>query len=325
MTRLSATPGIGAVAIMGRLPLATFSGSTSYQVNDHRRPTGKEPTADYVAVGPGFFDVMRIAVLSGRPITERDRVDTPRAVLVNREFARREWPNANAIGKSLEVYTDDGKMREIVGVVADVNLRGLDEPPNPTIYVPLAQNPFPQHLRSASFLARFDGDGRAGAAAARETLARFDPEQSVTPFRPMEEVVSESLSSRRLNLGLTLLFGALAATLAGVGIFAVMAHSVGERRMEIGIRIALGANARTIVRMILTDGARLAGAGIVLGLLAAVPLTRVLSSLLFGVGPRDPGVLSEVSLAVLAISLAAVWIPARRAALVDPMRALQSS
>ena len=325
VARLSAMPGVSAVAVMGRLPLANFSGSTSYQVNDHRRPDGKEPTADYVAVSPGFFETMKIPVLSGRPITDRDRADAPRAVLVNRAFARREWPSGNAVGKSLEVYTDDGKMREIVGVVADVNLRGLDEPPDPTIYVSLAQNAFPQHLRSGSFLVRFEGDAAAGNAAARESLARYDPEQSVTPFRPMEDVVEESLSSRRLNLGLTLLFGALAATLAGVGISAVMAHSVGQRRQEIGVRMALGANARMIVRMIVTDGVRLAALGIAAGLLGAVSLTRVLSGLLFGIGPRDPGVFSGVAIAVLAIAVTAVWIPARRAAAVDPVRALAES
>jgi len=331
MARLAASPGVAAVGVMGRLPLGNFTGSTSYQVNDHRAPDGKEPTADYVSVSGNFFETMRIPILSGRGITERDRADSPRVVVVSRAFARREWPNGNAIGKSLEVYTDDGKMREIVGVAEDVKLHGLDETPNPAIYVPLGQNAFPPHLRSGSFLVRFAGKleaagGSAGAAAAaaRQTLSKFDPEQSVTPFRPMDEVVSESLSSRRLNLALTLLFGALAAALAGVGISAVMAHAVGERRQEIGIRIALGATARTIVRMIVTDGARLAGAGVVVGLLAAVPLTRVLSSLLFGIGPRDPGVLSGVSVAVLAIALAAVWVPARRAALVDPVRALQS-
>lgn len=329
MARLASAPGVSAVGVMGRLPLSGFTGSTSYQVNDHRAPDGKEPTADYVAVSAGFFETMRIPILSGRGIAERDRVDSPRVVVVSRAFARREWPNGNAIGKSLEVYTDDGKMREIVGVAEDVKLHGLDETPNPTIYVPLGQNAFAPHLRSGSFLVRFATEGSASAGApasvARETLSKLDPEQSVTPFRPMEDVVSESLSSRRLNLTLTLLFGALAATLAGVGISAVTAHSVGERRQEIGIRIALGANARTIVRMILTDGARLAGAGVVAGLVAVVPLTHVLSSLLFGIGPRDPAVLSGVSVAVLAIALAAVWIPARRAALVDPVRALQSS
>ena len=329
MAKLASTPGVSAVGVMGRLPLSGFTGSTSYQVDDHRAPDGKEPTADYVAVSGGFFETMRIPLLSGRGITERDRADSPRVVVVSRAFARREWPNGNAVGRRLEVYTDDGRMREIVGVAEDVRLHGLDETPNPTIYVPLGQNAFAPHLRSGSFLVRFaserEGPQGAAAAAAREALSKFDPEQSVTPFRPMGEVVAESLSSRRLNLTLTLLFGALAATLAGVGISAVMAHAVGERRREIGIRIALGASARTIVRMILTDGARMAGAGIVAGLVAAVPLTRVLTSLLFEVGPRDPGVLSGVSLAVLAIALTAVWIPARRAAAVDPVRALAES
>ena len=321
LAKLSSAPGVESAAVMGRLPMSGFVPSTSFQAEDHRRPDGQEPTADYVAVSAGFFETMKIPILSGRGILDRDRPESPRVVVVNRALARREWPGRDPIGRRVEVYTDDGRMREVVGVVEDVNLKGLDEPPQPTIYVPLGQNAFAPHLRSGSFVARFRAG--AGAAAAREVLSRYDPEQAVTPFRPMDDVVADSLASRRLNLTLTVVFGTLAVALAAVGISAVMANSVGQRRQEIGVRVAFGATARGIVRMLVADGARLAGAGIALGLLAAVPFTRVLSSLLYGVGPRDPGVFSGVSALVLAVALLAVWIPARRAAALDPVAALR--
>ena len=245
--RLAAVRGIESVAVVGRLPLMNLLSWATFMVKGQPVANGSEPHADVVVASPGFFQTMRIPILAGREFTERDDVSAPHVAVVNRALASRFWPKETAIGKRIQVGFDLQDYREIVGVVADAKLHNLEEVPGPAIYLSLAQNVFPGHLRVASFVARFSGPAAAITADARAALAAYDSEQAVTPFRPMTEVVSASLSPRRLNLGLTLLFAVLAASLASVGIYGVMSHGVAQRRQEIGIRIALGAARRDVM------------------------------------------------------------------------------
>jgi putative ABC transport system permease protein len=323
-TRLAAVRGIESVAVVGRLPLMNLVSWATFMVKGQPVANGSEPHADIVVASPDFFQTMRIPILAGRDFTERDDVSAPHVAIVNRTLASRFWPKETAIGKRIQVGFDLQDYREIVGVAADVKLHNLEEVPEPAIYLSLAQNVFPGHLRAGTFVARFSGPAAAITADARAALAGYDSEQAITPFRPMTDVVSASLSPRRLNLGLTLLFAVLAAILAAVGIYGVMAHGVAQRRQEIGIRIALGAARRDVMGLILRDGGLLAAIGIAFGLAASIPAARLLSGLLFGVSSGDAGVLASVTAVVLASCGVAISVPARRAAEVNPLEALRS-
>lgn len=324
--RLAGVRGVAGAAVVGRLPLLGTINWGSFTVQGQPVPNGSEPNADYLAVSPAFFDTMGIPVVAGREFTERDDVSSPHVAVVNQALARRFFPNQSAIGRRVQIGFDQKDFREIIGVVADVKMRSLEETSNPAIYLSLAQNVFTGHLRSANFVARFlPGPAGAIGADARAALAGLDAEQAVTPFRPVSEVVSDSLSRRRLNLHVTLLFGGLAAVLAAVGIYGVMAHRVAQRRQEIGIRMAMGAGRRDVVALVLREGGSLAAAGIGAGVLLSIPASRLLSGLLFGVSPADPEVLAGVALFVLSTCAVAVSLPARRAAALDPLRALQAT
>ena len=323
--RLASVRGVRSAAVVARLPLVRFGTSSSFTVKGRPVPNGSEPNADFLIVGPRYFETMKIPIVAGREFTDRDEAAAKEVVVVNRAMARQFWGDENPIGKFLQIGTELTRWREVVGVAGDVKLSSLNEKTNPTMYCPLTQNPFAGHLRSASFVARFEpGSEAATTAEARRELARFDREQAVTPFQPMTRVVSDSLTPRRLNLHLTILFGLFAAALAAVGIYGVMAHAVGERRREIGIRMALGAERSDVLRLVLREGGWLTAAGIAAGIVVSLPLTRLLTSLLFGVGAADPGVYASVSALVLAIAAIAVSIPARRAARTNPLHALQA-
>ena len=321
--RLSSLRGVESVAVVGRLPLMNTISWGTFMVKGQPVANGSEPQANVVVASPGFFTTMRVPILAGREFTDRDDAAAPHVAVVNRALATRFWPRESALGKRIQVGADQQDYREIVGVVADVKLHSLEEVSEPAIYLSLAQNVFPGHLRTASFVARFAGPASAITADARAALARYDSEQAITPFRPVTDVVSASLSPRRLNLGLTLLFAVLAASLAAVGIYGVMAHGVAQRRQEIGIRIALGAERRDVMGLILRDGCLLAGIGIALGLAASLPAGRLLSGLLYGVATADGAVLASVAAVVLVACGLAISIPARRAAGVDPLEALR--
>lgn len=325
LERLSNVHGVAKAAAVGRIPLANFSNSTSFVIKGRPVADGSEPNADYVSASPRYFSTMGIPILAGRDFTDRDDADAPKVVLVNQAMARLHWPGASPVGQRLQIYSDGTVWREVVGVVTDVKLRGLDEAANPTLYVPLPQNTFAPHLRTGSFVVRFSPGAPASTLVeARAVLARLDAEQAVSPFRPMSAVISDSLSSRRLNVDVTLLFGSLAAALAAVGISGVMAHAVAQRRQEIGIRMALGADRGDVLKLVLKEGGALAGIGVAAGLLLSVPCSRLLSGALFGVSSGNIGVHAAVAVLILAISTAAVWLPARRAAAVDPLSALQA-
>ncbi|MEO8432638.1 MAG: ABC transporter permease [Acidobacteriota bacterium] len=323
--RLASVRGVRSASVVARLPLVRFGTTTSFTLKGRPVANGSEPNADFLIVGPACFATLKIPIFEGREFTDRDDAAAKEVVVINRVLARQYWPGESPIGKFLQIGADRTGWREVVGVVGDVKLYSLQENTNPTMYCPLTQNPYAGHLRSASFVARFEpGSDAATTAGARQELARYDPEQAVMPFQPMAQVVSGSLAPRRLNLHLTMLFGLLAAALAAIGIYGVMAHAVGERRREIGIRMALGADRSDVARLVLRQGAGLAAMGIVAGILVSLPLMRLLSTLLFGVGAADPAVYASVCLLVLAVAAVAVAIPARRAARTDPLVALQA-
>jgi predicted permease len=277
-------------------------------------------TADFGVVTDGYFQTLGIPLLRGRLFDDRDTTDAPHVAVISESLARSRWPGQDPIGHRIEFGNMDGDPRllTVIGIVGDVHDYGLDAPPRPTVYVDLFQRP-----RSAITLTMLtDADTQLVTTSARNIMQQLNPEIPPT-FRTFAEVYSASLGSRRFNLILTAFFGIVALLLATAGVFGVMAYSVSRRTREIGVRVALGARSRDVLAMILNQGMRTIMIGIAIGLAGSLALTRTLSSLLFGVTATDPLTFAAVIALLIGTALLACYIPARRAAKVDPMVALR--
>ena len=276
--------------------------------------------ADFCAATTGYFQSLGIPLLQGRMFDERDGPDAPHAAVISESLARVRWPGQDPIGRTIEFGNIDGDLRllTIVGIVGDVHEYGVEAPPRPTVYVDLFQRPEP----AITVVLLSDADTGMVTSAAREILHELNPE--IPPrFRTFSQIYSASLGSRRFNVILVGCFAMLALVLAAVGIFGVMAYSVSRRTREIGVRMALGAHSRDVVTMILGQGLRTILIGIVIGLAGSLVITRTLQSLLFGVTATDPVTFAAVIVLLATTALLACYIPARRAAKVDPMVALR--
>ena len=277
-------------------------------------------TADFSASTDGFFKTLGIPLIKGRMFEEHDNPDSPHVAVISESLARERWPGQDPIGQTIEFGNMDGDLRllTIVGVVGDVHEYGLDVPPRPTLYVNLFQRPIP----AITITMLSDGDAGLVNSAAREILRELNPEIPAK-FGTFSQVYSASLGSRRFNVVLVGLFGLVALLLASAGIFGVMAYSVSRRTREIGVRVAMGASSRDVLNMILNQGLRTVLIGVVIGGAGSLALTRALQSLLFGVTATDPLTFVAVTLLLIVTALLACYIPARRAAKVDPMVALR--
>ena len=276
--------------------------------------------ADFCVATEGYFQALGIPILRGRIFDERDGPDSPHVAVITAALARQRWAARDPIGQTIEFGNIDGNIRllTIVGIVGDVHEYGADAPPQPTVYVNLFQRPQPQ--MTLTMLS--DADPQQVTSAARQILHGLDPD--VPPrFRTFSQVYSESLGSRRFNLFLIGFFAAVALLLATGGVFGVMAYSVSRRTREIGVRVALGARSRDVVGMVLTQGLRTVLIGIVIGLAGSLAVTRVIQSLLFGISATDPLTFFGMILILISAAVLACYVPARRAARVDPMVALR--
>jgi putative ABC transport system permease protein len=287
----------------------------------------------WLTVSPGYFEVFRIAVKRGRTFTDRDTGQSPAVVIINESMARRYWPNSDplndrlAIGRGPMREFKDEPERHIIGVVSDIRDGGLNNDPQPTMYIPQAQvpdaaNALNVRLTPMAWVIRTRGEPHAFSAAIQERL-RQATGLPVTDVRPMSEVVSLSTSRDRFYMWLMTVFGGAALLLAAIGIYGLMAYSVAQRTPELGIRLALGADASQVKNMVVWQGLRLTLVGVAIGLASAFGLTRLIATLLFGVTPRDPLVFTAVPVVLGAVALLAVWLPARRASRVDPILALR--
>jgi putative ABC transport system permease protein len=267
-------------------------------------------------VSPQFFKTMRIPLLRGRYFSSNAAEDE-RAMIASAEMARRIWGDADPIGR--QVQAGPNGTFTIVGVVGDVRNIDLARAPAPTMYIPTTRFVWP----TMTIVVR--GDERAQAAALlRRTVHDLDPQLAVFSLRTMDEQIRLSGSQPRLNASLVALFAILAAGLAAIGIYGVLAYLVSQRRQEIGIRLALGAGRHMVERLVMVRGAMLAGAGLVVGVAGAVYVARWIGSLLFEVPARDPWTIAAAVLAVALVSAVASYVPARRAARVDPLTALRA-
>ena len=333
--RVRALPGVQSAGMTTLLPMtgrnssgSTFIDQTTAQgLTDSQMFQKPYLEADQRTVTPGFFDAMRIPLLRGRVLTSGDAADAAPAVVVDEEFARRLWPDREAIGQRIANGAVPGsnpptlRWRTVVGVVGHVKNNTLDQVGREQIYVPIAQTTFP--IRNMYLTVRASGNPETMASAIQRTVRTLDPALPVYEVKTMDAWLDATVSPRRFNVMLLLAFGALALTLAAIGTYGVIAYSVSQRTQEIGIRMALGASKQDVLRMVVGGGLRLALAGVLIGVTLSLAAGRFISTLLFGVRATDPLTFSAVAAALLATAVLAAWIPARRATRVDPMVALR--
>ena len=321
LDKIQAQSGVKSAAASMMIPLSGNMRMTNdFQIEGQAPVPGQAlPVADFRVVSPGYFDTLRIPTLAGRAFLRSDRPETPIVAVVNRTAARHFWGTQDPVAKRFS--TDGGRTwTQIVGVVGDIKQYGLDKDVADEIYVPMAQNP----LLDAVLVVKTAAEPMSVARSIIELLYATDPNQPAARVRSLEQVRAESVAAPRLTANLLALFALLALTIAATGIGGVMALAVGQRRHEIGVRMAIGARPGEILRMILGQGMVLAMIGLGLGLLGALWLTRLLQQLLFEVAPTDPLTYIGVAAVLGLAALVACYVPARRAARVDPMIALRT-
>ena len=318
--RLQSLPGVESAGGVLSLPLSGASESTDLLMEGQESMgAGERPSADYTMVTPGYFATLQIPLLQGRQFSEQDKLDAPFVIVINDTLAERIWPGQNPIGKRLRVGFEE-KQREVIGVVGSIKQTALDAEKRPAMYLPQLQAPGPR----LTLLVRTRGEPLSMAAAVREQVRALDKDVPVTQVQTMEKVLGASVAQPRFSMLLVALFAGLALVLSAVGIYGVMAYAVSRRAHEIGVRMALGAGASQVLKLVLKDGMTLALSGIGLGLLGAFGLTRLMASLLFGVGAKDPVTFVAVAAFLAFVALIACYIPARRATKVDPLVALRN-
>jgi len=320
LQRVKSTPGVESAAAVNFLPLGGSNSSDAYLVEGvPEPPPGQENLGRYRVCTPDYFQTMGIRLVKGRSFTEQDKAESPRVVIVNEAFARKHWPNQDAVGKRIKFYwPEKAPWIEIVGVIQDVK-HELNVPVTPEYYLPYAQDVW----SSMVVVARTKVDPASLAGALRQQVWAIDKDQAVFDVHTMEEVRSISVgmySSGSVMLGI---FAGVALLLASMGIYGVMAFAVSQRTQEIGIRMALGARRVDVLKLVFSHGMKLALFGIVIGLLGSWGLTRFMKGLLFGVEPTDLLTFSLVSLCLLLSAFLACYLPARRATKVDPLDALR--
>jgi len=319
LERLRAIPEIQAAGVTSYLPL-TAGGSFGFFCPEGTvcRGLGKDPVTALRQVSPGYFETIQTPLLSGRVFTDEDISGKQLVAIVNETLAKRYWPSENPIGKHV-ANSRDMIQREIVGVVGDVKFSGLDAANSEEVYVPMAQIPAPV----MTLVVRSSAATQPLVAAVRARIAEGDANLPVTGIASMSEVISSSVAQPRIIMQFVGVFAGFALLLAAIGIYGVMAYSVTTRKQEMGIRVALGAGPADILRLVVGQGMRMTLVGVVLGVVVSLALTRVLSSLLFGVHATDPLVFSAAALVLAATAFVACYIPARRATRVDPIVVLR--
>jgi predicted permease len=320
LARLGAQPGLSHAALVSSLPLQGHSNHNSFQVEG--LPPGKTlqdlPVADQRMVSAGYFGLMGIPVLRGRTFSRLDNPNAPGVAIVDEATAKQYWPNQDPIGKRIHYFTDSGQPRPwltVVGVVGSVKQNRIEEPASTSVYLPLAQSP----SNDVALAVR----GTIGATAVMGSIHAIDPDLPVGRIRTMQEIMNQSTGLERIAAQLVAVFAAVALALAVIGTYGVMAYSVAQRTQEFGIRIALGASRADVLTLVLRQGLILTAAGIALGLIATVSVTRLMTSVLFEVRPGDPLILGLAALILGSVAMLASYLPARRATKVDPMLALR--
>ncbi len=323
VARIESLPGVRSASAVIPLALSGDLFSISFETEGRPVAKGDRPSADFFAIGGGYFKTMGISLVEGRDFTERDDKQAPGVVIVNQAFARKFFPGEDPIGKHIRpgISTDESKpvMREIVGVVADVKNRNLSSEFRAGYFVPQAQIPFNQ----MTVLVKTTNDPRSLITAVQREVTAMDKELPVFNVKTMDDYLAASMATPRFNTTLLAIFATVALVLTIVGLYGVMSYSVAQRTNEIGIRMALGAQTRDVLSLVVKQGIKLVFLGLGIGLVGAFALMRVIASLLFGVTTKDPLTFAAVAGLLTVVALLACYLPARRATKVDPLVALR--
>jgi putative ABC transport system permease protein len=324
--RLKALPGVVNASVVFQLPLSGSGATTGLTIEGGPAHPSDRPNAVIHMVDPEYFRTMGIPLVKGRTFTERDVLNSAPVLIINNTMAHQHFPNEDPIGKriapgfSTVPMNDDGpEMREIVGVVGDVKHQNLQGPAQPEFYFPQAQMP----MSSLTVVIRAAGDLRTLQNAARAVVQSLDKNAPVFSVRTLEELVGRSVASPRFNTLLLGMFAGVALVLTAVGLYGVISYSVAQNTQQIGIRMALGAQTGDVFKLIVGHGTLLTLVGVVIGLGAAYGLTRLMSSLLHGVGATDPSTFAGVAMLLMLVAFIACYLPARRATRIDPVVALR--
>jgi len=321
LERVKTIPGVQWASVSRGLPVEGWDGWGFVTEDNPSPPPNETPDGNYQVIGPDYFRAMGIPLREGRFFTDADTAASARVVIVNEELVRKQWPAQDPIGKRLRVGGKDRPWLSVVGVVGNA----MTEWPTPSFfqefYLPYTQ--YPWDLAPRHVVVRTALNPASVATAIQREVTALDKDQPVANVRTLEQVVGEAVGPQRFAMMLLGAFAALALVLASVGIYGIMAYAVSERTHEIGIRMALGADRGNVLSMVVGQALVLALVGAGIGLAGALGLTRLLSSLLYGVAPTDPLTFGLAPLVLVAVSLLASYLPARRATRVDPMAALR--
>jgi putative ABC transport system permease protein len=317
-----ALPSVESAAYTSGLPMILTGGLTRIVIAGDVERFDDSQNASLRLVTPQFFSTLRIPLRLGRDLSETDTPERPLVAVVSESLARRHWPHADPIGRT---FRTRGQVRTVVGVVGDIKVRGLERTSEPQVYLP-ADQPWdgigalyvPKDL-----IVRASGQDPGVGAAIREIVRRVDPQQPVSNVRMLSEVVGDQTETRRAQLRVLMSLAILALLVTAAGIHGLLAFTVAQRDREIGVRLALGANRGSVVRMVMSEGVRLAVIGVCAGTFVAYLAARGMSTLLFGVPPDDPVTISLVALLCFVTTVAACARPALRAASIQPMAALR--
>jgi predicted permease len=324
LERVRSLPGVVSASMTDQLPLGFGGSRRGVTIEGYTAQPGESTEINSSMVAPGYFETLRIPLLQGRTLQQHDDANAPAVTLVNEAFARRYWPGQPPIGKRIQM--GDGRNGAngtpsitVIGVVKDGKYSSLSEDATPFIYFNMAQD----FRLAPTLVVRTQGDPLGSLAAVRGEVAALDKNLPLYDVKTMRQHLGLALLPSRLAGGVLGVFGLVALALAAAGIYGVMAYSVSQRTREIGIRMALGASARDVLRLVARQGMTLVAIGMGIGLAAALALTQLLKSLLFGVSATDPLTFAVIALLLMFVALLACWIPARRATKVDPMVALR--
>jgi len=320
LERVKNLPGVQAAGLTHSMPLVS---DYVLGFNIEGRPAiapSDLPSTNYYAVTPDYFRAMGIRLIRGRTFTPQDDAKAPRVALINETMARQHFPNEDPIGKRINITNGPDTWREIVGIVGDIKQYGVDKATSAQAYEPFAQVPF----NSLNVVIRTSGAPAALLGAIRPTVYAVDKDQPIGAIRPLEEIVADSIARQRFAMTLLTVFSLVALVIAAVGIYGVMAYSVVQRTGEFGIRMALGAQQGDVLRLVLIQGGKLVGLGLIIGLAATLAASRAMGSMLFNTSAQDPLTLGTITLLLGAVALIACLLPANRATKVNPIEALRA-
>jgi putative ABC transport system permease protein len=319
LENVASAPGVEAASIVTVLPVEG-GWNSDFEVEGIVWPEGVSPLAETRSVGPDYFRTMRVPLVSGRLLLPSDTRDTANVVVVDEELVRRVFGRENPLGRRIFFGGEESPRHEIVGVVGNVQHWSLGREERPAVYFP-----YRQHLNSSTMVmvVRTAASPSSLLPRMREAIEAVDPEQPLSQARTLTEVLDQNLAQRGFSTALLAAFAVLAVFLSSLGLYGVVSQTISERTREIGLRVTLGANARDILSMVFAGGGKLVAAGIVFGLAGALLVSRLLETLLFEVAPTDPRVLGGVAVVLCLVAALALYLPARRAARVDPMAALR--